>query len=62
MLKQISNFGRKLAKKEQMQINGGWGGPCQDYSGPLEVTCEQYFALPPRHQVCVDYDVSCEGG
>ena len=64
MLKHISNLGTDISKDQQKKINGGCpilgnGGPCYDYFGPLEVTCEQFYALSPQHQQCVDVAAWC---
>ncbi len=63
MLKNISKLGTNLNKEEQKEINGGnpfAGTPCENYTGPIEVTCEEYFNLPPMYQMCVDIG-NCEG-
>ncbi len=60
MLKHISELGNDLSKEKQKKINGGCpGGPCSTYNGPIEVTCEQYWSLPPQYQVCVDVAAWC---
>ncbi|WP_340064204.1 hypothetical protein [Ascidiimonas aurantiaca] len=60
-MKQISNFGKALNKQTQKEIIAGCscGHICDQYNGPLEVTCEQYFNLPPEFQQCVDVSADC---
>ena len=56
-MKQLVNLGKGLNKKAQREISGG--NPCRDYNGPLQVTCEQYFNLPPQFQRCVLVSFKC---
>ena len=61
-MKQLVNLGKVLNKKAQREISGGCscgGNPCDNYNGPIRVTCEQYFNLPPQFQMCVMVSVEC---
>ena len=63
MLKNLSNIGKSLNKSEQKAINGGCppggGNVCSGYTGPIVVTCEQYYNLPPQFTFCVLVSVDC---
>ncbi|OJJ23458.1 hypothetical protein BKI52_03595 [marine bacterium AO1-C] len=56
MKKKFSTL-QQLTKTEQSNIRGG--GWCGDYDGPVEVTCEEFHALPPQYQMCVDVAADC---
>ncbi|WP_340064201.1 hypothetical protein [Ascidiimonas aurantiaca] len=60
-MKQLSSLGKALNKKAQQEIIAGCpcGNPCDNYNGPIQVTCEQYFNLPPQFQMCVMVSVEC---
>lgn len=49
----VLNLGKPLTKAEQKEINGSHGGPCDDYTGPIIVTCEEYANVPFHHKICV---------
>ena len=57
MKKKFSALGKQLTKTEQRNIKGG--GQCDGYTGPIIVTCKQYFALPPQYQLCVLVSADC---
>jgi len=59
-MKQLSNFGKALNKEAQREIIAGCSCHiCDTYNGPIEVTCEQFYNLPPQFQQCVDLLDDC---
>ncbi|HAS40632.1 MAG TPA: hypothetical protein DCS93_09140 [Microscillaceae bacterium] len=61
MKKKFSTLGKQLTRTELRNVKGGCPGHhiCDTYNGPIEVTCEQFHALPPEYQMCVDVAADC---